>query len=344
MSDIQPPSRRLSYAIAAAVVVLVVAVVIVSVRSNSAGVADPSGVASLPAPTGPETVTVVAVGDIACDPASSGFNDGVGSTVSCGQLATSDLALALDPDAALLLGDIQYECGGYEAFLESFDPSWGRLKAITHPVPGNHEYVATGTTGTGTDCSSLPDAAGYYRYFGAAAGDPAQGWYSLDIGAWHVIALNSNCAKVGGCGKNSPQGKWLASDLAADESRCSLAFWHFPRFSSGHHGNTEALSAIWELLDDAGVDVVLAGHDHEYERFAPLDAAQQPRPDGITSFVVGTGGKSLRPFEVEEAGSEIRVADTFGVLSLALGEDSFGWQFLPASGETALDEGTGACQ
>jgi hypothetical protein len=298
-----------------------------------------------PTPTGPEVVTVVAVGDIACDPASSSFNGGEGTGTECAMRATSDLALGLDADAVLALGDLQYECGGYEAFLASYDPTWGRLKDITHPVPGNHEYeeAAASGSGDGTDCSAAPDASGYFRYFGDAAGAPGQGWYSFDLGTWHMIALNSNCPLIDGCGGNAPQGRWLADNLAANDRACTLAFWHHPRFSSGRHGSDGSVARMWETLDRAGVDVVLTGHDHGYERFAPLNGAQQVDPAGMRSFVVGTGGRRPRDFPNEEVGSEVRIEDTFGVLQLTLGAQTYGWRFLPTTGEVPLDEGTATC-
>jgi hypothetical protein len=154
-----------------------------------------------------------------------------------------------------------------------------------------------------------------------------------------VIAINSNCNKVGTCGGNSPQVEWLAADLAANDARCTLAYWHYPPFSSGYHGNSSSMEVVWETVVDAGVDVVLTGHDHDYERFMPLDAAQQPDPNGVRSL----GGKSLRPFETEETGSEVRIDDTFGVLRLTLGETSFGWRFLSAPSGEVRDEGSGAC-
>jgi hypothetical protein len=321
--------------------VVAVAAGIVALTLRSRGVEPPP---PPPTPTGPEVVTVVAVGDIACDPASSSFNGGEGTGTECEMGATSDLALRLDPDAVLALGDLQYECGGYEAFLASYDPSWGRLKDITHPVPGNHEYdQAASDADDGTDCSAASDASGYFRYFEDAAGTPGEGWYSFDLGRWHMIALNSNCPLVGGCGENSPQGRWLAADLAANDRACTLAFWHHPMFSSGRHGNDDAVAVMWEMLDRAGVDVVLAGHDHDYERFAVLDADQQADPDGMRSFVVGTGGRKPRDFPNEEAGSEVRIADTFGVLHLTLGAETYGWRFVPTTGEASLDEGTATC-
>ena len=222
---------------------------------------------------------MVAVGDIACDPSDSDWDEG--SATECGQVATSDLALSLDPDAVLVLGDLQYECGGYEAFLTSYDASWGRLKDITHPVPGNHEYNSAAESESGTDCSTTTDAAGYYRYFGEAAGDPSEGWYSYDVGAWHVIALNSNCNKLGGCGGHSPQGEWLAADLAADDARVHARLHGTTRASARASTATrDSLEVLWEIMDEEGVDLVLSGHDHDYERFAPLDATQQPDPAG----------------------------------------------------------------
>ena len=175
---------------------------------------------------------IVAVGDIACDPANPSFADGQGTTNNCQQAATSDLAVAANPTAVLALGDIQYDCGGGAAFAASYDPTWGRQTAITHPVPGNQEYNAAGT-----DCPASGTAAGYFSYFGSSAGGLEQGWYSFDLGSWHIIAVNANCDMVGGCGNGSPQETWLEADLKAHPSTCTLAFWHQPRFSSGSHNN-----------------------------------------------------------------------------------------------------------
>ena len=167
--------------------------------------------------------------------------------------------------AVLLLGDIQYEDGAYSKFLASYDPSWGRVKSITKPAPGNHEYQSG-------------SAADYYRYFGAAAGDPAKGYYSYDLGGWHLVALNSNCSFVGGCGAGSPQEQWLRADLAAHPASCTLAYWHHPRFSSGAHGSDATYTAFWQALYDANAEVVLVGHDHDYERFAPQTSERRARP------------------------------------------------------------------
>ena len=232
---------------------------------------------------------IAAAGDIACDPGSSSFNNGQGSGLDCRQLATSDLLVGAGYAAVLALGDIQYEDGAYSKFLASYDPSWGRVKSITKPAPGNHEYQSG-------------NANGYYQYFGAAAGDPAKGYYSFDLAGWHIVALNSNCSFVGGCGVGSPQEQWLRADLAAHPASCTLAYWHHPRFSSGEHGSDSTYTPFFQALYDANADLVLVGHDHDYERFAPqtasgtLDLAR-----GIRQFVVGSGGKNVRTFPTRAA-------------------------------------------
>lgn len=264
---------------------------------------------------------MVAVGDIACDPADSAYNGGAGTATRCRQRATSDLALGLAPHAVLLLGDNQYEDGTLAKFLASYEPTWGRLKSITRPVPGNHEYMTAG-------------ARGYFDYFGAQAGDPAKGWYSFDLGGWHLIALNSNCGAVGGCGASSPQGQWLATDLAAHPGACTLAYWHHPRFSSGPHGNDAATADLWTMLQQAGADLVLTGHDHGYERFAPQD--------GLRQFVVGTGGKNHTAVASVQPGSEVRIYDASGVLELKLLPKGYEWRFV-AEGGTVRDSGKGLC-
>ena len=235
-------------------------------------------------------VRVVAAGDIACDPASPAFNGGAGTATECRMRATSDLALALAPDAVLTLGDNQYSDGALAKYNASFDPSWGRLRLVApiHPVPGNHEYLTAG-------------AAGYFAYFGAAAADPATGWYSFDLPGWHLIALNGNCGSVGGCGAGSPQLQWLEADLAAHPDVCTLAYWHQPRFSSGPHGNDATYQPFWEALLAAGADLVLNGHDHVYERFAPQDASGGATPDGLRQLTVGTGGQNLTSFQAVPA-------------------------------------------
>ena len=238
------------------------------------------------------------------------------------------------------LGDNQYYCGGYQAFLQSYDLSWGRVKSITHPVVGNHEYLTSG----GTGCDEGNEAAsGYFQYFGAAAGDPGHGYYSFDLGAWHIIALNSSCIDVGGCKPGSAQYTWLQDDLAAHKNLCTLAYWHIPLFSSG--GRAAALSQpFWQLLYDNDVDLILNGHDHIYERFAPQDpngAADSSR--GIREFIVGTGGSDHTTLEQLAANSEVRNIDTFGVLKLTLHATGYDWKFLPEAGKTFTDSGSEAC-
>ena len=283
---------------------------------------------------------IAAAGDIACDPASVSFNGGNGSATACRQRYTSDLLLDAGLAAVLPLGDVQYHCGGYQAFLESYDLSWGRVKNISRPVVGNHEYITTG----GTDCTPANEgAAGYFNYFGTAAGNPGQGYYSYDIGDWHLIALNSNCSDIGGCGPTSPQGKWLLADLAANSKWCTLAYWHIPLFSSG--GRAEINSReIWKILYDHDVDLVLNGHDHIYERFAPQtpDGIFDP-VRGIRQFTVGTGGANHTSLTMIAANSEERNTNTFGVLKLTLRLTGYDWDFVPEPGGTFTDEGQEEC-
>jgi hypothetical protein len=277
--------------------------------------------------TGP---TIAAAGDIACDPADASYNGGQGSGLNCRQLATSNLLVGGGYDAVLGLGDLQYEDGAYSKFTVSYDASWGRVKAITKPVPGNHEY---GTAG----------AAGYYQYFGAVAGDPSKGYYSFDLGDWHLIALNSSCSAVGGCGAGSAEEQWLRGDLAAHSNACTLAYWHHPRFSSGEHGSDTTYTAFWQALHDGNADVVLVGHDHDYERFAPQNpSGGLDLTRGLREFVVGTGGKSLRTFPTVRPNSEMRDMTSMGVLELTLGASGYTWRFVPAVGSFA-DSGSTSC-
>lgn len=281
--------------------------------------------------TAQDDPVIAAAGDIACDPSDSNFNGGSGRPWACHMKATSDLLVGMRLTAVLLLGDNQYEDGALRKYQQAYEPTWGRLKAITRPAPGNHEYAT-------------PDAQGYFGYFGAAAGDPTRGYYSFDIGAWHLIALNSNCASIGGCGAGSPQEQWLRADLADHPARCTLAYWHHPRFSSGWHGSDAAYTAFWRSLYDAGADIVLNGHDHGYERFAPQDpngVADSGR--GIREFVVGTGGRSLYGFRTVQAHSAVSNAETFGVLVLTLQPTSYEWKFLPEPGKEFTDSGRRNC-
>lgn len=287
---------------------------------------------SRPAPTTtpPDVVraddpVVGAAGDIACAVKSDIVTRG-----SCQQKATSDLLVAAKPTAVLTLGDEQYDEGRIDGFRKVYAPTWGRLLKITHPAPGNHEYSSGGD--------------GYYQYFGKAAGSPLQPYYSFDLGSWHIVALNSECAAAGGCGHGSRQERWLVADLAAHPNRCTLAFWHAPRFSSGGHGSDAAYSPFWDDLYQAGAEIVLNGHDHSYERFAPQTPSAKAAPErGIREFVVGTGGKNLRPFHTPRANSQVRNAASFGVMLLTLHQDSYDWRFVPIKGSSFTDSGHGTC-
>lgn len=274
---------------------------------------------------------IVAAGDIACDPqapASAKGDDDSGP--GCAQRATAALIAAQHPDAVLTIGDEQYPSGAYASFERGYAPTWGRFREITHPVPGNHEY-------------GTPGAAGYFKYFGEAAGDPARGYYSYDLGSWHVVALNGNCAHVGGCGVNSPQERWLKADLADHRTPCTLAYWHQPRFSSGPHHSDATYDAFWQDLYAASADVVLNGHDHDYERFDPQRPDATADPSGITEFVVGTGGRSHYTFGTIEPNSSIHDNTTFGILVLTLHAHSFEWNFVPARANGFTDSGTTDC-
>jgi Calcineurin-like phosphoesterase len=295
---------------------------------GSRSASSPGATASTPASGG---VLIAAAGDIACDPADAAFNGGNGTGSACAQKATSDLILG-DPEisAVLPLGDLQYGCGGLSAFQGSYDPSWGRFLGMTHPVPGNHEYQATG----GTDCA--PGAAGYFSYFGAAAGD-AQADSAWNAGAWHMIALNGECGAVGGCDSGSPQGQFLRSHLGS--KRCTLAYWHEPYYT-GASRNT-SYRYFWETLHAAGADIVLNGHIHTYARFAPQNAAGGvDNAHGIREFIVGTGGKSQGSIpgsvNVEQSWSG------FGVLKLRLHDTSYDWTMVSVNG-TVVDSGSTAC-
>jgi hypothetical protein len=283
---------------------------------------------------------IAAAGDIACDPTSTSFNAGNGSSSSCRMRYTSDLIVNGGYAAVIALGDNQYYCGGYSAYQQSYDLSWGRVKSITHPSVGNHEYLTSG--GTGCD-SSNTGAAGYFSYFGAAAGDPTKGYYSLDIGTWHVVALNSNCSSAGGCGTGSPQYNWLQSDLQAHPNACTLAYWHIPLYSSGGRASSN-MRILWQVLYDNNADLVLEGHDHTYERFAPQNAlAGLDNARGLRSFIVGTGGANHTSFTTVAANSEVRDSSTYGILAVTLHPTSYDWQFIPEAGKTFTDSGSTAC-
>jgi 3',5'-cyclic AMP phosphodiesterase CpdA len=237
--------------------------------------------------------------------------------------------LAGAPDAVVFIpGDVVYDSGSTAEYQNCFGPSWGRFKERVRPVPGNHDYNSGG--------------APYFDYFGAAAGEVGKGYYSYDLGDWHVVALNSNCNDIA-CGPNSPQVRWLEEDLRASTAKCSLAYWHHPRFTSGLAGDTGVMNPIWRTAVENGVDVVVSGHDHDYERFAPLDSAGQPDPNGARQFIVGTGGAYLRPFGEPKPASEVRLSGTHGIIRFNLYPDRYEWQFIPQDDPARTDSGTGEC-
>jgi hypothetical protein len=242
-----------------------------------------------------------------------------------GQAQTADLVADGGYDAVLLLGDDQYPAGALADYQKYFEPTWGRFLERLHPVPGNHEYLTE-------------NAAGYFAYFGARAGEAQKGWYSWDLGAWHLVALNtSNGCRAVPCGPDSEQVRWLRADLTAHRNRCTLAYWHHPRFSSGlAHGDFTGGEAIWQTLQQYGADVVLNGHEHLYERFEPIR--------GVREFVVGTGGMShyeLKPLRHDH--SELTNADSFGILALTLQPGAYAWRFVASPPGTFSDTGSDMC-
>jgi hypothetical protein len=260
---------------------------------------------------------IAAAGDIACPSTLRPSNS------QCQQEATAETIESLHPSAVLALGDLQYDRGEKLNFDASYDKTWGRFKAITHPAPGNHDWAT-------------PNLAGYRQYWPAFVNVAKhQTWYSFNIGGWHLIALDSDCRSVGGCQAGSPQEQWLRADLTSHPAKCTLAFWHHPRWSSGYHGSDAGYDDFYKALADHGADVVLVGHDHHYERFAP--------DRGIREFVVGTGGRSLYPVITTEQRSEVRNSGTFGVLSLRLGNGAYSWRFVPSAGGVFTDEGSASC-
>jgi peptidoglycan/xylan/chitin deacetylase (PgdA/CDA1 family) len=281
-----------------------------------------------------------AAGDIACDPTAPAFNFGQGTATDCRAAHTAPLLNGVD--AVLPIGDDQYDCGGTAAFAQSYDPTWGVKKSITRPVPGDKDYATSG----GTDCPTTA-GAGYYQYFGASAGDPTKGYYSYDLGQWHMVALNTApCPSNSSfCAAGSAQEQWLKQDLAAHQASCTLAYYQNPRFAStaSGSGGSTTYQAIWQDLYAAGVDVVLNGDSHWYERFAPLDASGQPDPtNGVREFVVGTGGAGLDSPGTPLATSEALNDSTHGVLRLTMHAGSYDWRFVPDEG-TFTDSGTTSC-
>ncbi len=267
-------------------------------------------------------------------PAGAAVLVGAGDIASCASDADAATATLVDaiPGTVFVAGDNAYDDGSQREYATCYGPTWGRhLGRTGFPSPGNHEYRTLG-------------AAGYLDYFGLAARPRGTTWYSAELGGWHIVVLDSECQAIGGCGRGSAQFDWLAADLAASDAACTLAIWHRPRFSSGQHGNDASLDDIWRALHDAGAEVVINGHDHDYERFAPQtpDAAADPAA-GIRQFVVGTGGGILRDFGRLQPNSEVRDAATFGVLRLVLQPGGYSWSFVPVGVAAFTDAGSGRC-
>ena len=255
---------------------------------------------------------------------------GAGDIARCSTEWDEATALLLDdiPGTVYTTGDNAYSDGTAANFAECYEPSWGRHKARTRPSPGNHDY-------------HTPDAAGYFDYFGALAGEDRTGYYSYDLGSWHVISLNSEIDMDVG----SPQEQWLRADLAANPTACTVAYWHEPRFNSGdNHGSSSGPVPLWEALYEHHVEIVLNGHDHLYERFAPQTPDGTADPDhGIRQFTVGTGGGPLYDFGTPLPNSEARNNVAHGVLKLVLSPGSYQWEFVPVAGEAFMDSGVGTC-
>lgn len=267
---------------------------------------------------GVEGTLVVAAGDIACDPAEKP------GPSTCHQAATARLARSYHPDLVLTLGDQQYQTGDLGAFRDGYARSWGTLRALTRPVPGNHEY-------------GTPAADGYYSYFtGRQPGPP--GWYAFDAGSWRVYALNSNCDVVD-CAQES---RWLDADMGRHPRACSLITMHHPRYSSAEHGSNRFVEPLWTAALRYRTDLALGGHDHVYERFRKMDASGGADPSGIRSFVVGTGGRSLYSWSTEAPGSVVRHNTDFGVLALRLGRDRYAWEYRTVDG-AVVDSGSARC-
>ncbi|HVQ86786.1 MAG TPA: metallophosphoesterase [Actinomycetes bacterium] len=304
--------------------------------SHATPQAQPTTSASRPSPTSAspqaskpvvERGSLVAVGDIACDPTSPYFE---GHPGYCEQEAVARRVGKLVDDGAqwfLPLGDIQYEVGSYSAFMQVYDRSFGEFMDITEPVPGNHEYY--------TD-----NAAGYFKYFGERAGTPEKPWRSFSpIDGWQILLLDSNCEYVGGCGPDSPQGRWITKTLGESTADCVVATWHHPLQTSGeYYGNADTLAdakPLWTLVAKGGGDLVLNGHDHIYERFKKLDGVQQ--------FTVGTGGKNPYHVTTRAPGSEKVITDRYGVLQLNMdSRGTYSFEFIATNGDV-LDKGSGQC-
>jgi calcineurin-like phosphoesterase family protein/fibronectin type III domain protein len=302
----------------------------VKARDAAGNLSGASNAASVTTPVASTAPTIAVAGDIACSPSDPNYNGGRGTASACRQQYTSDLVVNKGYAAVLPIGDLQYNSGSLSDFQKVYDPTWGRVKSISHPAVGNHEYGQSG-------------ASGYFSYFGSLAGPVGKGWYSFDVGSWHLVAINSNCDRVS-CTKNSEQESWLRADLAAHPNLCTLVFDHHARWSSGHDGDNTFMQPIWQDLYDANVEMLLSGHSHDYERFAPQDASGKlDNTRGVRQFVIGTGGAFFTGIGSAHANSQVRQNSTFGILKLTLRSTGYDWQFVPEAGKTFTDSGSTAC-
>lgn len=290
---------------------LIVVVGLLPVAAPSRASSDPRVAGAEVGALGPTDPILVAGGDIACDPRNPAFRNGKGTATLCRQRDVAELIETLDPDMVMPLGDTQYDHGQRKAYNRSYDPSWGRFLDITTAVVGNHEY-------------ETKRARGYFGYFGEAAG-PKRGYFARNLGTWRIIVLNSNCW-VRSCDPGEAQMDWLQDELRDHPHTCTLAAWHHPRWSSGLHGNDANVGAFVRLLGRRGVDVILNGHDHHYERFARRGPTGAADPSGFSQFIVGTGGAQLYPIGKPAPKSDVR-RSAYGVLALTLQDGSYGWDF-----------------
>jgi hypothetical protein len=271
-----------------------------------------------PDPSGDTPVVLLGAGDIA-------------DCAQPGAAQTSDLLLGL-AGSIFTAGNNAYPDGSAANYTDCYGPTWGRvLDRTILPTAGNHDWVT-------------PGAAGYLGYFGAAAAPQGVTWYSTDLGAWHIVVLDSDCAMVGGCDDTSPQGRWLKHDLAVSTAHCTLAIWNQPRFSSGPSGNDPDVGPFWDQLHEAQADLIVNAHDLDYERFAPQDpAGRVERPGGLREIVIGTGGAGLGSFKAQAPNSEFRAAGVHGILRLTLHAANYDWEFLPVGSDIA-DSGSTPCR
>jgi hypothetical protein len=314
-----------------------------SLPSREAATNKPELVIEPASASGPASVTVAVGGDVACGTTETYYNGGDGTATACRMKATSDLVLGMNAQRAFALGDLQYNSGSPTDFNISYANSWGRFKNITQPVVGNHEY---GTSG----------AAGYFGYFGNAATPlqpgcvkSCQGYYSFDVPVdtthWHVVVINSECTRIDGgvgCAVGSPQYNWLANDLATHATLCTAVLSHRPRWSSNSFASPD-IQPLVDLMSAKKVDLLLTGHAHSYERFAPQDASAQPDSTGITEIIVGTGGRDSQGFGTVVPNSLVRKNKIFGVMNLALTAGGYRYSFVPDPTTPFSDSGSGTC-